>query len=235
MIARCSVAPATPASGAGESQKINRESLHGTRMKAKGVPVIGLTGGIGSGKSTVARRLAELGAAVIDADRVGHEVIEPGAEAHGEIVRAFGREILDGEGRIARKKLGALVFADADKLRALNAISHPRMAERMARQIEQLRATVPPPALIVLDAAILFQAGWDRLCDRVWTVSAGDETAIARMAARDGLAPEQARARLAAQWSNAEREARAHVTIRNERSLDELIAEVDRLWREEVG
>jgi dephospho-CoA kinase len=213
---------------------LNPESLHGVRMNVKGVPVIGLTGGIGSGKSTVARRLAELGATVIDADRVGHDVLEPGAEAYDEIVRAFGPEILDVDGRIVRKKLGALVFADPEKLRALNAISHPRMAFRMARQIERLRAVDPPPKAIVLDAAILFQAGWERLCDRVWTVSAADGTAVARIAARDGLPPEQVRARLAAQWSNAEREARADVTLRNEGGLNELIAEVERLWKEEV-
>jgi dephospho-CoA kinase len=198
------------------------------------VPVIGLTGGIGSGKSTVARRLAELGARVIDADRVGHEVIEPGAEAYDEIVRAFGREILGPDGRIERKKLGALVFADQQKLGALNAISHPRMAERMARQIEQFRQARPIPPAIVLDAAILFQAGWERLCDRVWTVSASDGAAVERITARDALEPSQVRARLAAQWSNAEREARAQRTIRNEGTVEDLLAEVDRLWREEV-
>jgi len=211
-----------------------KAKTHSNTSPSNSVLVIGLTGGIGSGKSTVARRLAELGARVIDADRVGHEVIEPGGEAYGEIVRAFGREILDAEGRIVRKKLGALVFAEPEKLRALNAISHPRMAERMARQIEQFRQARPIPPAIVLDAAILFQAGWERLCDRVWTVSASGETAMARIAARDGLSPEQARERLAAQWSNAKREARAHRTIRNEGTLEELFAEVDRLWREEV-
>jgi dephospho-CoA kinase len=201
--------------------------------ESEAVPVIGLTGGIGSGKSTVARRLGALGARIIDADRVGHEVLEPGAEAYDPVLHTFGREILDSSGRIDRKKLGAMVFADPDKLRALNAISHPAMAERMARRIAELRKERPPA--IALDAAILFQAGWDRLCDRVWTVSASDDAAIRRLAGRDGLPPDQVRARLAAQWTNAQREAKAQRILRNEGSLEELMAEVDRAWREEVG
>src|SRR3970040_1676136 len=109
-------------------------------MKAKTpppVPTIGLTGGIASGKSTVSAWLAERGAHVIDAHRTGHRVLEPDGEAYGGVVREFGAGILDGERRIDRRKLGALVFADPARLAALNAISHPHMAARMAREIAE--------------------------------------------------------------------------------------------------
>jgi len=198
-------------------------------------PVIGLTGGIGSGKSTVAQRLSGLGARVIDADRAGHLVLEPDGSAYGEVVRTFGPEILDSEGRIVRKRLGGLVFADPAQLAKLNAISHPLMAAQMEGEIASLRKGNPPPAAIVLDAAILYQAGWDKLCDTVWTVSVEDETAIVRLAARNGLNREEARARLAAQWSNSQREVRAQAVIRNDGSLEELHRRVDSLWRERIG
>ena len=195
-------------------------------------PVIGLTVGIASGKTTVSQRLAGLGAHVIDADSVGHRVLEPGGEAYADVLRAFGEGILDEERRIARRKLGALVFGDPEKLAALNAISHPRMAARMAREIAEIQARPEPPRAIVLDAAILFQAGWERLCDCVWTVSAPDELAVARLAERNGMAEPEARARLAAQWSNAQREARADRVLRNTGTREDLIAQVERLWRE---
>jgi dephospho-CoA kinase len=206
-------------------------------MKAKSprrVPVIGLTGGIASGKTMVSQRLAELGAHVIDADRVGHRVLEPDGEAYEQVIREFGEAILDGERRIVRQKLGALVFADPKQLRALNAISHPRMAARMAREIAEVRARPEPPPAIVLDAAILFQAGWERLCDAVWTVSASNEAAVARLAGRNGLPEDQARARLAAQWSNAQREARADRVLRNDSTIAALLAQVEGLWTETV-
>ena len=193
-------------------------------------PVVGLTGGIAAGKTTVSARLAELGAHVIDADTVGHQVLEPGAEAYDEVVGAFGREILDGAGRIVRSLLGKLIFADPQKREALNAISHPHMARRMGREIEGVKAREAPSPLIVVDAAILFEAGWDALCDRVWTVSVAPEIAVGRLVEHNGLTPEQARERLAAQWGNTRREARAEQVIRNEGSVEALRAQVDRLW-----
>jgi dephospho-CoA kinase len=200
------------------------------------LPVIGLTGGIASGKSTVARLLAERGAHVIDADRVGHSVLEPTGEAYPEVVTAFGPEILDEDGTVSRPKLGAIVFADPARRAQLNGISHPRMAERMGREIEKqrLRRGGRRPPVIVLDAAILFEAGWDALCDTVWTVEAPPELAIARLMQRNGLERAQAEARLAAQLSNAERARRAARVIRNEGSLAALEAEVARLWVEVV-
>lgn len=199
-------------------------------------PVVGLTGGMGAGKSTVAALLAERGAYVIDADRVGHAVLAPEGEAYAEVVAAFGRDILAADGTVDRKALGARVFGDAEALQRLNAISHPRMAERMAREIEAVRArpAAERPPLIVLDAAILLEAGWDRLCDAVWTVEVSEETAVARLAGR-GIGAGEARRRLARQLGNAERAARAGRVIRNEGSPADLAAHIERLWAEVAG
>ena len=193
-------------------------------------PVIGLTGGIAAGKSTVSERLGALGAHIIDADRVGHRVLmREGGEAYEGVVAAFGAEILDEAREIARPRLGRLVFADPARLAELNRLSHPPIAKRMRREIEDVRAQPSPPPFIVLDAAVLFEAGWDALCDEVWTVSTHPERALERLVARNRLSPEAARARIDAQLGNAEREARADRVIRNDGTLDALAAAVDAL------
>ena len=189
-------------------------------------PVVGLTGGIAAGKSTVSERLAALGAHVIDADRVGHRVLMRGGEAYAAVVAAFGAGVLDDSGEIVRARLGRLVFADRGRLAELNRLTHPPMAERMRREIDEIRARPSPPPFIVLDAAVLFEAGWDTLCDEVWTVSASPERALARLVARNRLTPDAARARIEAQLANAEREARADRVIRNDGNLDDLAAAI---------
>ena len=153
-----------------------------------------------------------------------------------ELVAAFGAEILSEDGTISRKKLGSIVFSDPDRLAELNGISHPRMAARIAQEIEsaRLRGNEGRPPLIVLDAAILFEAGWHALCDEVWTVEAPPEVAVARLVERKHMTPEQARARLAAQMSNAGRARRARRVIRNEGSMEALRREVGRLWSDAV-
>jgi dephospho-CoA kinase len=196
--------------------------------------VIGLTGGIASGKTAVSQHLAELGAHIIDADTVGHQVIAPDGEAFGPVLQAFGRDLLGPDGAIDRRKLGAKVFGDPEALLRLNAISHPLMRVRMARAIAAVRARPAaqlPPA-IVLDAAILFEAGWDRLCDRVWSVEVPEEVAVERLISRSGLTREAALARLNAQWSNAQRAARANLVIRNAGTLDELRAAAKAAWQQ---
>ena len=193
------------------------------------VPVVGLTGGIAAGKSTVSERLGALGAHVIDADRVGHRILKRGGEAYAPVVAAFGAEILDDAAEIVRSRLGRLVFGDPERLAELNRLTHPPMAERMRREIEEVRARPSLPPFIVLDAAVLFEAGWDALCDEVWTVSAHPERALERLVARNRLTPEAARARIDAQLGNAEREARADRVIRNDGTLDALAAAVDGL------
>lgn len=201
--------------------------------------VLGLTGGIASGKSTVSALLAERGAAVIDADRMGHEVIRPDGEAYAEVVAAFGEGILEPDGTIARPRLGAIVFGDPAQMQRLNAISHPRMAERMAREIAALRFVPPsgkaspdhtPPPLIVLDAAILFEAGWEVLCDQTCAVVTDPEIATERLMARNGFSREEARTRLAAQMDNEARAVRADRVLPNEGDLAALAREVDALW-----
>jgi len=202
-----------------------------------GVPVIGLTGGIASGKTSVSGYLAGKGAYVIDADSVGHGVIAPDGEAYGEVLAEFGRKILATDGSIDRKKLGALVFADPERRRALERISHPRMAERMAREIAEVRARPPRelPPLILLDAAILFEAGWDALCDHTWAVLAGVPVSIERLMARNQLSMQEAAARLKAQLSNEARAAKAERVIWNDGSLEELFRAVEPLWLEATG
>jgi dephospho-CoA kinase len=205
-------------------------------MKGPVPPVIGLTGGIASGKTTVSARLEELGAQIIDADRIGHEIIAPGGPAYDPVLEAFGRDILAPDGTVDRRKLGALAFADPERLKRLNGISHPIMARRMGEQIAAARARRPAerPPLIVLDAAILLEAGWDKLCDAVWAVEAPPEAALARLIARNGLSEEQARRRLDSQWSNAERAKRAQRVISNSGTIDALKDQVTTLWREAV-
>ena len=200
-----------------------------SQKSGTGPPVVGLTGGIAAGKSTVSEWLAGLGAHVIDADRVGHRILVQGGEAYADVVAAFGAEILDDAGEVLRPRLGRIVFGDPARLAELNRLMHPLMADRMQREIDEFRSRPSPPPFIVLDAAVLFEAGWDVLCDEVWTVSASPEQALERLVARNRLTPETARARIEAQLGNAEREARADHVIRNDGTLDALAAAVDAL------
>ncbi len=199
--------------------------------------VVGLTGGIASGKTTVSGLLAARGAYIIDADSVGHQVLLPDGEAYPEVVSTFGTEILDEDGTISRPKLGAVVFSAPERLDALNRISHPNMAARMSLEIRRVRGKPPAeqPPLIVLDAAILFEAGWDALCAQVWTVEAPPEASVERLAASGRFTREAAQARIDAQMSNAERAQRADRVILNTGALAALEAEVRRVWEAAVG
>jgi dephospho-CoA kinase len=193
------------------------------------IPVIGLTGGIGAGKSTVTHMLEELGAAVIDADRVGHQIYLPDLPAWREIVGTFGQEVLHADRTINRQSLGKIVFADPEALRTLNRIVHPKMFERMAELIAELRVGGDMEA-IVIEAAILIEANWQPLADQIWLVVASEPVVIERLAKQRNLSPEQVRTRIAAQLSNEERLKHAHVVIRNDGSLDEVRAAVQQAW-----
>jgi dephospho-CoA kinase len=157
-------------------------------------------------------------------------VIAPGGPGYDAVIAAFGREIVAADGTIDRRKLGEIVFSDPARLQALNALSHPIMADMMAAEIKKVREGDSPPPLIILDAALLFEAHWDKLCDRVWVVTAARETAVARLMARNDLSREQAQARLDSQMDPAEKEARAEHVIANDGDLDALYGLVDRLW-----
>ncbi len=182
---------------------------------------IGITGGIGSGKSETVRILGEIGAEAIDADEAAHEVYEPGSEGWREVKAAFGDEVVGADGKIDRGRLGGLVFGDPEKLERLNGIVHPRARAIVAKRLDQARTA--GRALAVVEAALLLEAGWDDMFDEVWAVVTPDDEA-ARRAARRGMDGDQVRARMRAQMSNAERMARADVSIDNSRGLDDLSA-----------
>ncbi len=191
--------------------------------------VIGLTGGIGSGKSTVSRILAELGAVVIDADKVGHEAFKPGTSAWHQVVQTFGPEVVGADGAIDRKKLGAVVFADPSALASLNQIMHPIMREMMRAQINDYRQQRVD--VVVLEAAILIEAGWDSLVDEVWVTVAPQEMVMERLESQRGMAKEQTLARINAQLPAEERIKHADVVVQNDGSLDDMREKVKVLWQ----
>lgn len=193
-----------------------------------GARVIGLTGGIGSGKSTVAGMLTALGAHVIDADRIGHDVYRPGTEGFARVTAAFGDGIVAADGTIDRRALGAIVFGDPAALARLNALVHPLIADEIRRRIAAAQAD-GMEAPLVIEAAIMIEAGW-RFFDAVWLVTVDPETAIARVTGARGMTRDDVERRLAAQMPEAERRAHAQVIIDNNGSLDELRRQVEAAW-----
>ena len=189
---------------------------------------IGLTGGIGSGKSAVSDILRDLGAFVIDADVVAHEVYRPGSDGWREVVEAFGSEIAAPSGEIDRGKLAAIVFGDAAQLERLNRIAHPRTRDLVAARLGQ--AEKSGETVAVVEAAILFEAGWEDMFDEVWVVTAPSEIAVRRVAESRGTDAESVRSRMRAQMSNEDRLSRADAAIDNSRSLDDLRARVTEAW-----
>lgn len=187
--------------------------------------VIGLTGGIASGKSLVAGILKQRGAEVIDADVIGHQIMEPGLPAYQEVVDFFGSEVLDSEGRINRKRLGEIVFSHPDKLKVLNNITHPRIFARIRDKIHLLRKTKGPD-LVVVEAALLFEADLDDLVDEVWTVEADREVQVRRLIQRNGLTRQQALERIQSQLPPEERTAGADRVILNNASREYLVHQI---------
>ena len=191
--------------------------------------VVGLTGGIASGKSSVARLLGERGAHVIDADVLGHRAYEPGAAAYAGVVEAFGQDVVGDDGTIDRAALGQKVFGKPDELERLTGIVWPAIRSLAADEIAAVRAAGTAD-VVVLEAAVLFEAGWQDMVDEVWVTSVDRATAIERAVARSGLAPEQVEARIDAQLSNDERKAGAQVVIDNSGDEAALTARVQALW-----
>jgi dephospho-CoA kinase len=191
--------------------------------------IIGLTGGIGSGKSTMARFLKELGAVVIDADKVGHEVLRSDAEVKQEIVAAFGEGVLTAGGSVSRQKLGRIVFGNPESLLKLNVIMHPRIAEVVKAQLEGYRKD--GARVVVVEAPLLLEAGWDSLVDEVWVTVAAEATVLKRLEERAGLSEAESLERLRSQMSAAERVKQADVVIDTDCTLDELEKKVVELWQ----
>ena len=189
--------------------------------------IIGLTGGISSGKSTVSRFLAELGAVILDADKVGHEAFKPDTEPWREVVAAFGRQILKPSGEIDREKLGEVVFGNPKLLSRLNQIMHPRMYDMMQAQLEEYRQQ--GVGVVVLEAALLLEANWTSLVDEVWVTAASESTVLKRLKEKSGLSEPQSLARIRSQMSTEERIKRADVVIDTDCSLDELKEKVKEL------
>jgi dephospho-CoA kinase len=191
---------------------------------------IGLTGGIGSGKSSVARRLAELGALVIDADLVAREVVEPGTDGLRAVAAEFGAGVLDAEGRLDRPALAAIVFGDEAARGRLNGILHPRIRARAAERI----AAAPAGTVVVQDVPLLVETGQAGAYDLVLVVEAPPELRVQRLARDRGMPAEQARSRMAAQATDEQRRAAADVVIVNDGTPERLRADVDRFWAERV-
>ncbi len=188
--------------------------------------IIGLTGNIATGKSLVRGLLAELGAVTIDADQVAHEVIRRGQPAHAAIAAAFGDEILDENGEISRPALGGIVFADANALRQLEAITHPAVRGRIDAQVRSAAADV-----VVIEAIKLLEGGLRQALDSVWVVDAPPASQLSRLVEKRGLTPAQAQQRIAAQNSQADKLAAADVIIRNDGAAQATREQVRREWR----
>lgn len=192
--------------------------------------IIGLTGGYGSGKSTVAEFLAELGAAIIDADKVGHEVFKPGTKAWREVVGVFGQGIISTDGTIDRRKLGKIVFRDPDARVRLNHIMHPRIRERVEALVEEQEKVGAD--IVVIEAPLLLEAGWKSKVDEVWVTSAPQAKVISRLREQKGIPESESLARINTQLSDEERIQQADVVIYTDCTLDELKDRVVELWLE---
>jgi len=190
--------------------------------------IIGLTGGIGSGKSTVTRFLAELGVVVIDADKVGHDLLR-NPEIRQELIDAFGKHILGSGGEVDRSKLGPVVFDNPEALEQLNQLIHPRMHTVIQGLLDDYRQQ--GAAVVVLEAALLVEAGSTSMADEVWVTVASEPVVLRRTEERSRLSEAEILARIRSQVSAEERAKYADVIINNDGNLDELRGEVERQWQ----
>jgi dephospho-CoA kinase len=191
---------------------------------------IGLTGGIGSGKSTVARLLAAHGAVIVDADRIAREVVEPGTPGLAAVVEAFGARVLTADGTLDRPALAGIVFADPESRRRLDGIVHPLVRRRTA----ELVAAAPEDAVVVNDVPLLVETGQASSYDLVLVVEADPEARVARLVQR-GLSAEDARARIASQATDEQRRAVADVVLDNSGAPEDLAGQVERFWAGRVA
>lgn len=193
--------------------------------------IIGLTGGIATGKSQVSSILSELGAMVIDADIVAREVVQKGLPAWQQLKDTFGEEYFLSNGELNRRKLGQLVFSHPDELDKLNSITHPAIKAKIEERINDLKVQ-GYNGIVVVDAALLLEAGWETMVDQVWVVDAPIEKRIERLMNRDNLTRDQALSRINSQMSQQERIAKADKIIYNNSNIDSLKEQVLRIWHE---
>jgi len=197
-------------------------------------PVLGLTGGIAAGKSTVAAILEELGAKVVCADHLARRVVEPGTPGLEAVVARFGAEFLQSDGTLDRKKLARRVFADPAARRDLEAILHPRIRDAFAAEVRRIRAEAPE-AVIVYDAPLLIEAGAHRAVDRVIVVAVDEDVQVRRLMERDGLSEAEARARIDAQMPLAEKRKHADVVIDGTAPRERIRAQLAEVLAELAG
>ena len=194
---------------------------------------IGLTGGIGSGKSAASRILGTLGAGLIDADLVGHASYRAGTEGFEKVTQAFGDDLIGSDGEIDRKKLGPIVFSEPDNLNKLNAILHPIIYSMIKTELTNMENSGERTA--VVEAAILIEANWQDLFDELWVVDADKEEVIRRLIHRNNVTRDQALERIESQMSREERNGYADAVIENNEGLLELENNVSRLWNERIS
>ena len=194
---------------------------------------IGLTGGIGTGKSSVTEAFQSLGAAVINADLLGHDAYLPGTIGFEEVVTEFGQEIVGSDGQIDRKKLGPIVFSDSSKMDRLNEIMHPLIRDLIDERLVSLESSQNKVA--VVEAAILIEAGWKSLFDEIWVVISDREEVINRLGVRNGLSREEAVKRIDSQMSNNERIEHGDVVVENTGSMEDLQTRVNSLWSKRIS
>lgn len=192
--------------------------------------LVGLTGGIGTGKSTVSRMLRDLGCLIVDADLLAREVVEPGEPAYDKIVAEFGKQILEADGRIDRKKLGALVFSDPARRKRLEGFTHPEIRQRQAGVLAEL-VTEGFEGLLVFDAALLVETGGAQNMDRLVVVSANEATQLKRLMLRDGISEAEARRRLGSQMPLALKVRQAHYVVDNSGTGEETLRQVRNVYQ----
>jgi dephospho-CoA kinase len=197
--------------------------------------VIGITGGICSGKSTVTETVASLGAAVIDADKLGHTAYAKGSECLQKVVEAFGEQVLDEEGCVNRRALGGIVFSDPAQMQVLNGVVWPYIRAMIATQISQLKAESSDTKVIAIEAAILIEAGWMDMMDEVWVVAVDRATAIQRLMMRNNLSEQDSIARVNSQMDVEERKRYGKRVIENSGSREELVEKVKAEYQSVIG
>ena len=193
---------------------------------------IGLTGGIGTGKSLVSNLLNDLGATVVNADLLGHEAYLPGTVGFDMVVDSFGDQIVGDDGTVDRKKLGPIVFSSSQNMAKLNAIMHPLIRNMIQAQLEEYSSNGTD--VVVVEAAVLIEANWVDLFDEVWVVTSDKETVIERLKDRNSLSREDAIIRIDSQMSTEERIDHSDVVISNDKTIDELTDNVEKIWNTRV-